>query len=136
VQIPPDLPPIQGDGPQLRQLFTNLLTNAFEALEGTGSVDIRGTLMEEDHGTADEPRPMPMILVEIVDNGPGVPRELADKVFSPFFTTKAQGSGLGLAIVRKIVDAHDGRIDLSTRPGGGACFRIALPVTSSEMLFA
>ncbi len=135
-RIPPDLPPIQGDGPQLRQLFTNLLTNAFEALEGTGTVEIVASLIEEDHGTADEPRPVPIILVEIVDNGPGVPRELADKVFSPFFTTKAQGSGLGLAIVRKIVDAHDGRIDLSTRPGGGACFRIALPVTSSEMLFA
>jgi two-component system sensor histidine kinase AtoS len=135
-RIPQDLPPIQGDGPQLRQLFTNLLTNAFEALEGTGTVEIIGALIEEDHGTADEPRPIPMILVEIVDNGPGVPRELADKVFSPFFTTKAQGSGLGLAIVRKIVDAHDGRIDLSTRPGGGACFRIVLPLTSSEMLFA
>ncbi len=136
VQLSPDLPPIQGDDHQLRQLFTNLLTNAFEALNGSGRVEIRGSLTEEDHGTAAEPRPTPMVVVEVADSGPGVPRDILEKVFSPFFTTKAQGSGLGLAIVRKIVDAHDGRIDLSTRPGGGACFRITLPVSSSETLFA
>lgn len=136
VHLVPDLPPIQGDDHQLRQLFTNLLTNAFEALNGAGFVEIRASLTEEDHGTAIDPRPTPMIVVEVVDNGPGVSRDIAEKVFSPFFTTKAQGSGLGLAIVRKIVDAHDGRIDLSTRPGGGACFRITLPVSSSDSLFA
>jgi signal transduction histidine kinase len=136
VRLPPDLPAIQGDDHQLRQLFTNLLTNAFEALNGSGFVEIRASLTEEDHGTAVDPRPMPMVSIEVVDNGPGVPRDIAEKVFSPFFTTKAQGSGLGLAIVRKIVDAHDGRIDLSTRPGGGACFRITLPVSSSDSLFA
>jgi signal transduction histidine kinase len=136
VQLAPDLPAIQGDDHQLRQLFTNLLTNAFEALNGSGGVEIRASFTEEDHGTALDPRPTPMIVVEVVDNGPGVPRDIAEKVFSPFFTTKAQGSGLGLAIVRKIVDAHDGRIDLSTRPGGGACFRITLPVSSADSLFA
>jgi signal transduction histidine kinase len=136
VHLSPDLPPIQGDDHQLRQLFTNLLTNAFEALNGSGRVEIRGSLTEEDHGTAAEPRPTQMVVVEVADNGPGVSRDILEKVFSPFFTTKAQGSGLGLAIVRKIVDAHDGRIDLSTRQGGGACFRITLPVSSSEMLFA
>jgi PAS domain S-box-containing protein len=136
VLLAPDVPAIQGDDHQLRQLFTNLLTNAFEALEGDGRVEIRGSLTEEDHGTAAEPRPTLMVVIEVADNGPGIPRDIVEKVFSPFFTTKAQGSGLGLAIVRKIVDAHDGRIDLSTRPGGGACFRITLPVSSSESLFA
>jgi signal transduction histidine kinase len=58
--------------------------------------------------------------------------EVADKVFDPFFTTKAQGSGLGLAIVRKIVDAHDGRLDLETLPGKGTTIRIALPVKGDE----
>jgi signal transduction histidine kinase len=136
VQLAPDLPAIQADEHQLRQLFTNLLTNAFEALGGAGRVEIRGSLTEEDHGTAAEPRPTPMVLIEVSDNGPGVGRDVVEKVFSPFFTTKAQGSGLGLAIVRKIVDAHDGRIDLGTRPGGGACFRVTLPVSSSDSLFA
>lgn len=136
VQLSPDLPAIQGDDHQLRQLFTNLLTNAFEALNGAGRVEIRGSLSEEDHGTAAEPRPTQMVVIEVADNGPGVSRDVVEKVFSPFFTTKAQGSGLGLAIVRKIVDAHDGRIDLGTRPGGGACFRVTLPVSSSDSLFA
>ena len=67
------------------------------------------------------------MLVEIDDNGPGVPAELTDKIFSPFFTTKAQGSGLGLAIVRKIIDAHEGRIDM-TSSATGTCFRVMLPV--------
>ena len=57
------------------------------------------------------------MVVEVADDGPGMPPEIADKIFNPFFTTKPQGSGLGLAIVRKIVDAHDGRIDVSQPPG-------------------
>jgi signal transduction histidine kinase len=58
-----------------------------------------------------------------------------EKIFSPFFTTKPQGSGLGLAIVRKIVDAHDGRIDVSGGPGGGTHFRVTLPVSGDHELF-
>ena len=53
------------------------------------------------------------MVVDVVDNGPGIPADRVEKIFSPFFTTKPQGSGLGLAIVRKIVDAHEGRIDLA-----------------------
>ena len=63
-----------------------------------------------------------MVQVDVVDDGPGVPPDVMDRIFSPFFTTKPQGSGLGLAIVRKIVDAHDGRIDVSARPGGRHAF--------------
>ena len=59
----------------------------------------------------------PAVVVDVVDNGPGVPAELTDRIFNPFFTTKAQGTGLGLAIVSKIVDAHDGRIDVSSSAG-------------------
>ena len=61
-------------------------------------------------------------------------RSLRDRIFSPFFTTKPQGSGLGLAIVRKIVDAHDGRIDVTCAPGGGTRFRVTLPVTGAQRL--
>ena len=63
---------------------------------------------------------MPTVVVDVADDGPGMPPELSDRIFNPFFTTKPQGSGLGLAIVRKIVDAHDGRIDVSSDAGGRA----------------
>ena len=66
--------------------------------------------------------------VLLADDGPGMEQEVADHVFSPFYTTKSQGSGLGLAIVRKIVDAHDGSIDLQTAPGSGTKIRVTLPV--------
>ena len=61
-----------------------------------------------------------------------MPPELKDRIFNPFFTTKAQGSGLGLAIVRKIVDAHDGRIDVSSAPGRGTRFTVTLPVFGGD----
>jgi signal transduction histidine kinase len=73
--------------------------------------------------------------VDVSDNGPGVPIDLNDKIFDPFFTTKVQGSGLGLPIVRKIVDAHDGRIDLNSTPGVGTRFRVTLPVSSTSCWF-
>ena len=78
---------------------------------------------------------MPIIVVDVADNGPGVPENLTDRIFNPFFTTKPQGSGLGLAIVRKIVDAHDGWIDLSSSPTTGTCFRVTLPVSSAGEWF-
>ena len=61
-------------------------------------------------------------MIQVTDDGPGIAPELTDRVFNAFFTTKAQGSGLGLAIVRKIIDAHDGRIDVLTAPGQGTTF--------------
>jgi nitrogen-specific signal transduction histidine kinase len=132
------LPNIDGDHNQLCQVFTNLLTNAFEALEGRGRIDIRASLetVEQDPAfTADTHAPTPAVVVEVSDDGPGVPADLNDRIFDPFFTTKPQGSGLGLPIVRKIVDAHDGRIDLSSEPGDGTRFRVTLPVSSATNWF-
>jgi signal transduction histidine kinase len=74
-------------------------------------------------------------VVEVADNGPGVPAELTDRIFNPFFTSKPQGTGLGLAIVSKIVDAHDGRIDVSSSPEAGAWFRITVPITNAAGWF-
>jgi len=128
------LPLIHGDHHQLTRLFTNLLINAFEALDGRGMVSISASAgpPEDDHpGTPDAP-PVPTIIVEVADDGPGVSPEIIDRIFNPFFTTKAQGSGLGLAIVRKIVDAHDGRIDVTSSPEGRTCFRVTLPMLTSK----
>jgi signal transduction histidine kinase len=136
--IDEQLPLIDADQTQLMQVFANLLINAFEALNGEGHVTItaREVHREEDGALPlDGLHPMPTVVVEVTDDGPGVPPELADKIFSAFFTTKAQGSGLGLAIVRKIVDAHDGRIDMTSRPGAGTKFRVALPVSGDARVW-
>jgi signal transduction histidine kinase len=132
VRIAPDLA-IEGDAHQLCQVFTNLIANAFEALDGKGHVAVSAEtgVIVEDPAAA----PLPTLVIDIEDDGPGVAPELTDRIFNPFFTTKPQGSGLGLAIVRKIVDAHDGRIDVSSRPGAGTRFRITLPVASGASWF-
>ena len=133
LDVADSLPRIHGDHHQLVQLFTNLLINAFEALNGRGRVTIaaREDMQDDDHGHIDPTRPLRTIVIDVVDDGPGVPRELCDRIFNAFFTTKPQGSGLGLAIVRKIVDAHDGQIDLTSTPGRGTRFRVTLPVSAS-----
>jgi nitrogen-specific signal transduction histidine kinase len=135
INVDAGLPPIQGDQHQLCQLFTNLLINAFEALEGRGIVEVsaREGMLEEDQSAAADGHNR-TVIVDVADNGPGVPRELRDRIFNAFFTTKPQGSGLGLAIVRKVVDAHDGRIDIQTG-GNGTRFQVTLPVSGAHDWF-
>jgi nitrogen-specific signal transduction histidine kinase len=137
VQIDPTVPAVDGDAHQLCQVFTNLVTNAFDALGGRGRLAITVTpgRLDRDPAFADHEPPKPTVVVDVTDNGPGVPAELTDRIFNPFVTTKPQGSGLGLAIVRKIVDAHDGRIDLTSHPGAGTRFRVTLPVSNTAGLF-
>ncbi|ODS55718.1 MAG: hypothetical protein ABS36_08955 [Acidobacteria bacterium SCN 69-37] len=128
-EIAPDVPALLADAHQLRQLFTNLLANAFEALGGDGHVDISAELIpgEDEPSGGLDPLP-PQVAVEVRDNGPGMGPDDLERIFSPFFTTKPQGTGLGLAIVRKVVDAHDGRITAVSAPGRGAAFKVTLPV--------
>jgi signal transduction histidine kinase len=131
--IETDVPEMLADPHQLRQLFSNLLANAFEALGGEGHVDLRAWLLpgeDEPVGAAD-PQP-PQVVVEVRDSGPGITADDMERIFSPFFSTKPQGTGLGLAIVRKVIDAHDGHIDAVSAPGRGATFRVTLPVVPSE----
>jgi nitrogen-specific signal transduction histidine kinase len=138
LRLDPALPKIDGDHHQLCQVFTNLLMNAFEALEGRGKVAITAVLeaVEQDPAFAADPQaPTPAVIVDVIDDGPGVAADLSDRIFDPFFTTKPQGSGLGLPIVRKIVDAHDGRIDMANIPGTGTRFRVTLPVSSASSWF-
>ena len=129
--LPPQLPLLGADQHQLTQVFTNLLINAYEALEGRGRVVITATVATtaaEGALLPDGHQPVATVVVDVTDDGSGMTPEVADKIFNPFFTTKAQGSGLGLAIVRKIVDAHEGRIDMTTTDGRGTRFRVTLPV--------
>ena len=133
--IPGELPTLGADQHQLTQVFCNLLINAYEALEGRGRIEIAarvaytaeaGALLPDGHS------PVATVVVDVTDDGPGMPPDVAEKIFNPFFTTKAQGSGLGLAIVRKIIDAHDGRIDMTTADGRGTKFRLTLPVEPNK----
>ena len=129
--LPAHLPLLGADQYQLTQVFANLLINAYEALEGRGRIAISAVLATTAADGAllpDGHQPVATVVVDVADDGPGMMPEVAEKIFNPFFTTKAQGSGLGLAIVRKIVDAHEGRIDMTTADGRGTRFRVTLPV--------
>jgi signal transduction histidine kinase len=132
-----ELPMIEGDHHQLSQVFTNLVANAFEALDGKGHITISASTstIEADPAFVGVLPPTPAVMVDVADDGPGVPADVTDKIFNPFFTTKVTGTGLGLAIVRKIVDAHDGRIDVSSAPDTGTRFRVTLPVASASGWF-
>jgi len=137
MQVDASLPVIEGDHHQLSQVFTNLVANAFEALDGKGRITIsavKGSI-EADPAFAGPHSPTPAVVVEVADDGPGIPAEFTDRIFNPFFTTKVTGTGLGLAIVRKIVDAHDGRIDIISAAATGTRFRVTLPVTSASGWF-
>jgi signal transduction histidine kinase len=111
------LPRICAYGSELNQVWTNLLDNAIDALQGQGQIWVR-TASENDH-----------ILVEIADNGPGIPLEIQHRVFEPFFTTKGvgKGTGLGLDISYRIVGKHHGDIRVISTPGDTR-FQIRLPI--------
>ena len=116
----PDLPPIWGDGDQLHQVFANLFVNAQQALQNVpGERRLRITTQLDAAA----------VWVEVADNGPGIPREIAQRVFDPFFTTKPQGvgTGVGLSVCHGIVAAHDGEIGLGSQAGPGAVFVVRLP---------
>lgn len=117
-----DLGSILGDATQLRQIIHNLLRNAEDALEGLEGTRI---VLHTERG-------LRHARLSIADNGPGFPVELLPRIFEPYVTTKARGTGLGLPIVRKIVDEHQGSIEISNAPEGGARIDIRLPLVKEE----
>jgi len=123
------LPEILADPQLCEQVFINLITNAFQAMNGiqkanpASSNPILRIAIQPDTASV---KPGVSVLVE--DSGPGVPPELREQIFNPFFTSKKDGVGLGLAIVAKIIDDHRGSIRLESDFGSGARFRVFLPV--------
>lgn len=115
-----DLPRIQAYGGALNQIWTNLIVNAIDAMHGKGNLWIRTSVKHDQ------------ILVEINDDGPGIPPEIQGRIFEPFFTTKPQGegTGLGLDTVYRIVRKHHGEIRVTSKPGD-TCFQVRLPLTLS-----
>ncbi len=117
-----DLQPVRAsvDPDQIRQVLFNLLSNADQAVDGQGRVFIN--LRIEDDRQAG-----PRALVEVGDDGPGIPAGERERIFEPFYTTKGQGTGLGLATVGRIVEAHGGTIELRCPEEGGSWFAIRVP---------
>lgn len=113
----PHLPTIQARGGELNQVWTNLIDNAVDAMHGQGRLTVI-TRAEND-----------FVMVEIADNGPGIPPEIVPRLFEPFFTTKAVGvgTGLGLDISYRVIQQHHGTIEVQSQPGL-TCFIIRLPI--------
>jgi signal transduction histidine kinase len=118
----PNLPRIFSYGSELNQVWTNMIDNAADAMQGKGELRIRTMREGED------------VLVEFVDNGPGIPAEIQTKIFDPFFTTKpvGEGTGLGLDTVYRIVRKHHGNVSVVSRPGY-TCFRVRLPIHNTRV---
>jgi len=119
-EIPPDLPKAVVDSDQIRQMLINLVQNAMDAVKQDGEV-----LVRTRHDAANE-----AIEIAVADNGCGIPKEVQDKLFTPFFTTKepGHGTGLGLAMVYGAVKIHAGDITVDSEPGRGSTFTVSLPL--------
>jgi signal transduction histidine kinase len=119
LQVQPKLPAVDGYGGELNQVWSNLIENAIDATP-SGRVRVKA---EASAGH---------VVVRVIDDGPGIPAEIAGRIFEPFFTTKeiGKGTGLGLDIARRIVEHHRGQIDVSSHPGGTE-FRVTLPASTS-----
>jgi signal transduction histidine kinase len=112
-------PTVQADADKLKQVFANVLDNAIDALEPLAEGRRIDLFLDNGGGHA---------TVRMRDNGCGIPPEKIGRIFNPFFTTKEKGTGLGMAISKKIVEAHQGTIDVASEPGRGTEFRVSLPL--------
>jgi signal transduction histidine kinase len=115
VTVDGSVPPIWADADLLKIVFENLLVNGAQAMRGHGTIQVSLTQIDDTCEIA------------FSDSGPGIPVELRDKIFTPFFTTKARGSGLGLPTARRLIEAHRGQISVACPADGGTTVTIQLP---------
>ncbi len=123
LNLDPSLPVIEADARQVEQVLRNIIVNALQAMPNGGILTIE-TGPATDGG----------VYFSISDTGIGIPADRIDRIFQPFVTTKTKGTGLGLSVVRKIVDSHGGKIEVTSQPGQGSTFKVTLPKTVVERL--
>lgn len=103
---------------QIKQVFINLIKNAIEAINKNGKVNVQSRVLAN------------YVLIDVSDDGPGIPEELIDRLDEPFFTTKENGTGLGLMVTKKLLDKHDARLKVVSKEGEGTTFHITIPLCS------
>ncbi|HBW22929.1 MAG: hypothetical protein A2X28_04280 [Elusimicrobia bacterium GWA2_56_46] len=118
-QFAPENPSVNIDTDEMSQALRNLIKNGIEVMPERGRVSVRTEVSAE------------MARIDVEDAGPGIPKETLEKIFAPFFTTKARGTGLGLAVVKKIADRHKGRVEVVSVVGKGTCFKLFIPLATS-----
>ncbi|THE13506.1 two-component sensor histidine kinase [Bacillus timonensis] len=111
-------PLVECDEKQMKQVFLNLIKNGFESMPEGGKLSIKGSQVDENK-----------VSIKICDDGCGIPSDILEKLFQPFFTTKDYGTGLGLMVSRKIIEDHHGKIDIESKEGKGTTVEILLPIT-------
>jgi signal transduction histidine kinase len=119
IDIEGTAPPVSADADMLRVVFQNLLINSAHAMQGKGRIRVA---VEPVDTTCE---------IAFVDGGPGIPPEIREKIFTPFFTTKSRGSGLGLPTVKRFIEAHNGQVAIDCPPTGGTTVVIRLPMATA-----
>jgi len=122
MELATDLPTVFADPKQMQQIFLNLFLNAFQAMPGGGTLSVKTSAIFRDGAQ--------IVAIRIADTGSGIPPQILEKIFTPFFTTKAQGTGLGLPICYKLVQLHHGDILVESNDNTGTVFIVELPAAS------
>jgi signal transduction histidine kinase len=116
----PDNPTVNIDADEMTQALRNLIKNGIEVMPEHGKIYVRSEVV--DAAT---------VRIDVEDTGSGMPKETAEKIFAPFFTTKARGTGLGLAVVKKVADRHKGKVEVTSVVGQGTCFKFFIPIVQN-----
>lgn len=123
----PSIPEIMADEEMLTRLFLNLICNAIDAMGEDGRLTVSSRVLS-DYRMAQNERRSRMVAIEVGDDGPGIPQQDLENIWTPFFSTKSGGTGLGLTICHKIVQEHRGMIKVESSPGHGTKFTVLLPL--------
>jgi two-component system sensor kinase FixL len=119
VEVDGSAPPVPADAEMLKIVFQNLLINSAHAMKGRGRIRVAVTAVDTS------------CQIAFIDAGPGIPPEVREKIFTPFFTTKSRGSGLGLPTAKRLIEAHNGQIAIDCPPGGGTTVVVRLPMEAA-----